>query len=167
MDLFGRYHIINVDRRRRVQNQASNVLEHIVKHVINTIGNSASEAVVDINASIATSAFYVDNDSDGKREVADDGWIAYRHFNATDPYKVKYCANYDNASPGECADWVTIGKNIWEFNATMNYSGNYVTFNITSCWNSSETDPTKHCGSSDNPTAYMKTRVNLPSVAQH
>jgi len=168
MDLFGRYHIINVDRRRRVQSQVSDVLEHMAKHVVNTIGNFVSnpDAVVNINASIATSAFYVDKDLDGNRDTGD-GWIAYRHVNSTGTYQVQYCDDYNTGSSTCSSSWTTVGRNIWEFNAAMNYTDNFVTITITGCWNPSNPDPNQKCGSSDNPTAYMKTSFNLPSVSSH
>ncbi len=175
MDLFGRYHLISVDRRRRVQNQVSDVLEHISRHIINTIGNpyvtGSNPVYMPDTRSIE---IYIDQAvgggaGDGQSGTGGDKWIAYCYDNTT--YEVKYCADYDNLSSAcdasSCnAGWETVGKNIRTFVPTTEANYTYVAFDISGCWNLSETDPTKHCGTSDNPAVTMKTRFNLPSVAQ-
>jgi hypothetical protein len=176
MDLVGRYHIITVDRRRRVQNQVSDALEHMSKNIINTIGNwRTGEPAVDINGT--SIAVYVDRAldgtvGDGKRGTGGDLWIAYRHRNGTAPagqqYRVEYCANYSNASSACNTAWTVIAKNISEFYPTKTGNDTFVTVNITGCWDPSQPDPTnKSCGSADNPAVSMRTRFNLPSVSNN
>ena len=51
LDTFGRHHVISSERRAKMQNGLSFVLEHMTKHIADAIGNESvhgAKAVLDI-----------------------------------------------------------------------------------------------------------------------
>jgi len=163
IDSFGRYNILTMDRRIRIQHQASDIIEHMSKKVVNTISRPVRMDATSIR-------FYIDQDLDGTSSSGD-AWVAYRYRNGTAPsgqrYRVEYCSNYNTTSSGCNVDWAVVGKNILIFTAAIEPSDTYLTVNITGCWDPSEPDKTyKHCGTADNPGVNMTSRFNLPSTTQ-
>ena len=173
LDLFGRYHIVGADRRRRVQNQVSDVLERISKSAINAIGNALfNGGPVDIHNTAATKtlAIYVDEGTggdpgDGVAGTGLDHWVAYRYNDTS--HTMQYCAEYnDTARSCGASAWVIIGKNISFFEPSCVYGENFIGVNVSGCWNPDEADTTnKYCGSPDNPSVSMNTRFEMPSMA--
>lgn len=167
LDIFGHYHIIGLDKRRRVQNQVSDVLEHMSKNIINAVGNTAISGMSPVNITDGpTLEVYLDKpgesetSGDGRYGTGGDIWVAYRYNSSG--YEMRYCSDYGAA---DCnTDWSVIGKNISAFSPTYNPSDNFITVNISGCWNSSEAST---CGSPNNPAVNMTTRFNMLSVAQN
>ncbi|MFA5115494.1 MAG: prepilin-type N-terminal cleavage/methylation domain-containing protein [Candidatus Omnitrophota bacterium] len=165
LDIFGSYHLTGLDKRRRVQNQVSDVLEHISKNIINAVGNTAISGMSPVNISEGVSLeLYVDRpgegeaSGDGRQGTGRDAWVAYHYDSSL--YQIKYCSNYGSA---DCnADWLVIAKNISAFSPTYEAPDNFITVNIIGCWNAGEAGT---CGSPDNPAVNMTSRFNMPSVA--
>src|SRR3989338_5081842 len=83
IDLFSRYHVLTADRRAKVQNEASYVLEHMAKEMVRAIGDFNNPAV-----SITTTPsgnplirVWVDANRNGIRDsvAGGDREIAYRY----------------------------------------------------------------------------------------
>jgi Tfp pilus assembly protein PilW len=172
ISLFSHYHVVNSDRRAKVQNEASYLLDHMNKQVYFAIGNEAingGNSVVDINNSVGgvsdTNAMriYKDADVDGQRS-AGDYWIAYlfKNYGATN-YQIRYCSQCTSKACGTCANnWEVLSKRVANFIPVKpggaSLSGNYVDANFTACWNPGS------AVSSDNPCLTLRSRFKMPSV---
>lgn len=187
IDFFSRHHVISSDRRAKLQNEASFVLEHMSKEIIRAIGNERingqnSVVMIGIIGGNAISV-YIDANQNGRRDLPNDRWIAYRFTGvvAADNYQVQYCPQCIAGGANPCNTclpaWGTITENtlsrrIINFqvdkpmvappvNNTL--SGNYIEIVLTACW-----DPDgipNACGTVDNPDVVMRTRIFMPSVS--
>lgn len=75
IDLFSRYHVLTADRRAQVQNEASSVIEHMTKNVLQGVGNIIQPPLEQIN-----NGFRVRVDLRTPPTPAiltDDTWISY------------------------------------------------------------------------------------------
>ncbi len=171
IDTFSRYHVITSDRRAKLQNDASYVLEHMVKEMGKAIGNRAIIAedpidLANIGGDTAITA-YVDlaadgqSPGDGKRGTGGDRWRAYRFCNSSFPpanrYQIWYYPDYVTPS----SSYEILSRSITDF--TRSVIDNHVYVNITACW-----DPDRspaECGTPDNPAVSMKNRIYMPAVS--
>lgn len=170
IDIFSRYHVVTSDRRARVQNEASYVLEQMTKEIGRAIGNervNGENSVVNTTGIAGDNAIrvYIDANNDSRRN---DFWIAYR-LNAT---QIWYCPNCNNSLCGTCNPaWGTqsniLSKQITNFTSTKpggaTLSDNYVEINLTACYYPDNTPFA--CGTPDNPNATMQTRIKMPAVS--
>lgn len=178
--LFSRYHVISADRRAKLQNNLSYILEHMTKQIAKAIGNEKIDlaySVIDERNSVSgvtdTSAVrvYVDGNLNGQRDTVagSDYWKAYRFRNyGGQAYSVNYCLECltKACSNANCAvAWETLGNNITNFsiskpaNADNTLSYNYVDVDIAARWFPGQ--PV----SVDNPEINMRTRIKMPSVS--
>lgn len=170
IDLFSRYQILTSDKRAKVQNEVSYVLEHKIKEIINGIGD-VNQTTVDTTTKISGDPairVWVDANSNGKRDAyPDDHQIAYRYRSSgTERHQIWYYAvcRGANCNQSGSTDPEVIARSI-SAAPTYGLTGNYLSVEITGCWDPAEA--TTKCGTSDNPTVTMKTRIKMPAVSTH
>lgn len=172
IEMFGRFHMTSSDKRTQIQNEASFVLEDMAKQISKATGYRNNPAVDtgDISGDSAI-RIYIDSNQDGQG----DRWIAYRYRDNSAPpsdrYQVWYCPECTNGPCTNCnPNWGTIAENTLSkkirtngFTPSYNAGNNYAEVDITAC---ADPDGTPFaCGTSDNPTVNMKTRINMPAVS--
>ncbi len=173
IDTFSRYQAITSDRRAKLQNEASYVLEHMAKNITGT--GTRGGAIGDINqtpVNLTTIAgdnaiiIQIDYSNNGRWDgIPTDKQVAYRYRPAPN-YEIWYYSNYTD-SPA--AYEVIASKNIRpDFGSdisqptyrTYNSGNNYIDVQITACW-----DPAGTCGTSDNPQVTMKSSIYMPAAS--
>lgn len=161
--VYTNFHVLTADRRAKAQNEASFCLEHMSKEIAKAIGNEKIEGVNNVVyiSTDAVSAF-IDYSGNGKRD-ASDNWIKYNFDNTKG--SLYYCANCsDDATCPTCfspGGPERLSDRIHNFTPSSN--DNLVNINITACY-----DPLERkfaCGSRDNPTANLTTRIKMPQVS--
>ncbi|MDP3731694.1 MAG: prepilin-type N-terminal cleavage/methylation domain-containing protein, partial [Candidatus Omnitrophota bacterium] len=165
IDTFSRYHVMSSDRRAKLQNDASYVLEHMAKEINKAIGDVNNSAVV-IEDSNRRVKIYIDLASDGssagdgKRGTEGDRWIAYQ-FTVSPNYEIRYYSDYI----GNPTSYEIISRKASSFSSTYSPANNYVEVQLTACWNPASPGT---CGTSpDNPNVKMLNRINMPAVSTH
>lgn len=182
IDTFSHYHVISADRRAKLQNEVSYLLEHMAKNMTGTYNPyiipyvARGGAIGDINqAPVSLSIIggdnamiiWIDANSNGKRD-ASDKQIAYRYSSSN--YQIWYYSDYTDSS----ASYEVIANKIRpNFSSgtsqptyrTYSSSNNYVEVQIGACWDPDSTPSS--CGSRDNPALSMKNRIQLPSSSIH
>jgi hypothetical protein len=179
IDMFSRYHVLTADRRAKVQNEVSYVLEHMSKEISKAIGDSNNLPVV-IDDSNRRVKVYIDYNPDGQRGTGD-RWIAYRYRDSSAPeaerYQLWYCPQCTDSTCGVCTpdDWNSTGfinngyvlsRKITSFSPTYDNTetdgdprDDYLEIQSTIRW-----DPAQAV-SFDNPEVTMSTRIKMPSVS--
>lgn len=163
IDFFGQFHVISSDRKTKLENEASLVLEHMTKELSNAIGDF-NQLPVNITTIAGDAAIrvWVDN-GDGRRDDATDREIAYRWTAASggpgDRYQIWY---YDTCKGPNCTALGSVGPEVIANRITIfnrNVTANYVSVSIGACW-----DPTIAM-SPDNPCVNMSSSIKMPSVS--
>jgi len=174
IDLFSRNHLLGTDRQARLQNEISHLLGHMTKNIIGT--DSRGGAIGDINQSpVEIGAIDADNallvlvdwNNNGYRD-AGDKQIAYRYRGDPD-YQMWFYPDY-TYSPA-FYEVITQKKIRPDFSTNtskpthINYSpaDNYLDVQITVCWDPDENP--NACGTLNNPSVKMITRIKMPSVS--
>ena len=156
IDLFSRHQVLTADRRAQVQNEVSFVLEHMSKQISMAIGD-ANQIPVNIDTPGGSNPpwrrirVWIDSNPDGIRDT-DDVEIAYE-WNRNNN-RVRYWPDF--TGPNE-----EISNRVTNFDVSQ--TDNYVSVELTSCWDPDGTPFA--CGTSDNPTVTMRTRIRMPSVS--
>jgi Tfp pilus assembly protein PilV len=167
IELFCRNQLISSDRRLKVQNDASFLLEHMAKYIGRAIGD-AQNYPVDFDG-VNTTRAIIDRNNNGLKDLEEEQYqIAYEYNQAA--HTVSFCSSYDNTT-NQCRD--TSGPVSWEILANhiltnilppnLDIHGgnsNYITVNITACW-----DPNRTCGTIDNPETTMCSTITMPSLS--
>ncbi len=158
IETFSRYHVLSSDRRIKLQNDASYVLEHMAKYIGEAIGdaNNAAVSIEDSNRRIEVYADLASDGSspgDGQRGTEGDRWLAYQ-FSGSPDYEVRYYSDY----VGSPASYEVLSRKTSAFSCSL--TDNYVLVEITTCWN-----PAGTCASLDNPALSMKNRIAMPAVS--
>ncbi|MDD5595940.1 MAG: prepilin-type N-terminal cleavage/methylation domain-containing protein [Candidatus Omnitrophica bacterium] len=186
ISMFTNFQTITSDRRAKLQNTASLILEHMSKNIANAIGNETTDGVnmvvntapigadeavrvfVDVPSTAAGAAA---NTPNGIRD-ASDHWIAYRR----DGSLLQFCPACTDSSCTTCnPGWGTPINNL---STSMSNSNGFVSFAVTK--------PTKAGGflsdnyievaifcrwnpanavAVDNPEINMRNRIKMPSVS--
>lgn len=193
VDLFSHTHVVTSDRRAKIQNDISYVMEHHLKELSKAIGNTVIDGSANI---VVTGTFYGDDraaiksyiDSgiqnpdgtyqpgDGQRGTSTDRWISYRVRSDTavptsERYQVWFCPNCTDSSCIMCNPAWGSASNVLGnrvINATYAYADNYVDISLTGCWDPQNTSDAAFgpCGASNkNPTVVMKARIKMPAVS--
>lgn len=185
IDSYGRYHAVVFDKRVKLQNDATFVLEHISRNMMGTAtitsGGSWTGyggAIGDVNTNPVSLTqisgnnaivINVDYNNNGKWDgTSTDRQIAYS-YSGTPNYQIWYYPPYTGASPGSHTV-LTASRIRGDFSATTTnhtyrtYSSadNYVEVQIGTCWTPSS-DGT--CGTPDNPALDMVNRIYMPSAS--
>lgn len=182
IDFFSRFHTITADRRAKVLNEVTYILEHMAKRINWAIGNpliDGEAGIVDLSPIDGDYAvrIYIDagdfgdaQPGNGTREETGAGttdhWIAYRCRSTGDPlerYQLWYYAKCTNPNNCQSDQETVISSKVSAFNMTYDPPDNYVFVNLTACWNPNETS--HPCGTAENPNATMCTRIRMPSVS--
>ena len=176
IDTFSRYHVITSDKRAKLQNDASFVLEHMAKTIGQAIGdvNQAAVNTLIIAGNTAIQA-WIDYNQNGKRDsYPTDRQIAYIFTdgigNVNERYQIWYCPECTTNPCTQCNPaWGSneniLSKKVNNFSATYSSTDNHVLIDITACY---EPDGSPFdCGSLDNPALSMKNRISMPTVSTH
>lgn len=178
INIFSHFHVTNSERRAKLQNDASQILEHMSKEISRAIGNEliyGSDTVAkqqNISGDYAV-WFYIDGSpANGQRDTINDHWIAYRFTaasaNPADRYQIWYCPQCTNATCTQCNPaWGSerVTGNIrafsvtWHTNAFTQLDENFVTAQVTACWLPAVAQ------SRDNPCINMASTIIMPSVS--
>jgi type II secretory pathway component PulJ len=158
ISIFTQHHVISSDRRAKVQNEVSLVLEHMAKNIRGTdtsggaIGNSGESPVTTYPGNTKID-IKVDSNNNGRLDDSGvDGKITY-----------EYDANNHNiyfTPAGGTQESLTQGM-IVSARFTYNNTDNFIEVQITGRWNP---DPAKPA-SLTNPEVTMTNRINMPSVS--
>lgn len=166
IDLFSRYQVLSSDRRVKAQNTAAFCIDHMTKHISGAIGNINSFPVSTlppvINGANSRLIVTIDSNLNGVLDSSDTK-IMYRFTgpNGGHPYQIWYYPNYT----GWGSTYEVIASDIINFVPRVNTSNNYVDIQINACSNPGlASDP---CGTVNNPTISMRSRINMPSVSTH
>jgi len=160
IEVFSRYHLITADRRAKLQNEASYLVAHMSKHLLVAMGDFEHDAVA---RTASGTGFYIDafidDDADGIRSATAASRIRYCYQSgdcgmASQDYTVFFRAG---TNPGEL-----IVRRIKHFNVSLDETeNNLLAVNLTACWDPSRAD----CGTSDNPSVSIQTKIRMPSVS--
>jgi len=194
IDIFSSFHVTNVSRKSKLQNEVSIVAQHMTKEIGRAIGNEMTDGVDQVvevttiggNAAVKV---YVDSGpiditdgnyqpGNGNRADATDRWIAYRFTDGTGPvagrYQIRYCPQCTNLPCTTCSvPWSDniIARNIVAFsiikpNAPNQLNNNFITVPITGCWDPANADlVTNPNGTPENPCVTMNSQIRMPSVS--
>ena len=182
IEVFSRNQVESAQRRSKIQNEASLVLDHINKNVfmafgnteINPVSQAGDDEVVDIvlcgtdpssDAYVGMAVYVEDTDGDGRPTSGVDRRVGYVFKRSV--HTLKYIDHY----PGGCSYSVSgeiLSKRITGFTPvyTSDAAGtyhNYIDLQISACWDPSEAKYT--CGTPNNPSVTMTTRVVMPMVS--
>jgi len=179
IDTFSHYHVMSSDRRAKLQNDASYVLEHMAKEISKAIGD-VNQTTVDTSGISGDAAVKVWIDGNpysipptspnGRRDAyPTDCQIAYRFRGATTG-EIWYCPECTNDSCTACnPSWGDpshpeniLSKRVSSFSPIYSSGNDYVEIQLTACWN-----PAVTCGTLDNPQLTMKNRIYMPAVSTH
>lgn len=184
IELFSRYHLKTSERRAKLQNDVSYILEHMSKEIVKAIGNEriyGANSVID-NGTISNDeavSVYIDASGNGQREdpinnppAGQDCWIAYRLRPGSDDYQMWYCPKCEDKPCTNCdPNWGTTinilsKKHITAFAINKPggaiLSNNTIEIQITACWDPGNLTT---CGSPDNPSVTMRNRIKMPAVS--
>lgn len=183
IDIFSRFQVMTADRRAKVQNEASLVLEHIAKRLVRTVGNEM------LTVTGAGSVIYVvendppvgDNDNNRLNFFADSGndgigdqWRGWRYRNTgTNSNQILYC---DSCANPACDDPCNVTQQVIATNikgfmpvkpkdAYGRLNDNAIPVSVSACWDSSGTIGDFGSGSAENPCVKLNTRITMPSVS--
>jgi len=160
IDTFCRYHVVSSDKRVKLQNDVSFILEHMAKEIGKAIGDANNLPVV-IEDSNRRVKIYVDlasdgsSTGDGRMDTEGDRWIAYQYSDSPN-YEIRYYYDYN----GHPNDYEVLSKKISSFSPAYTSGSDYVGIQLFACW-----DPSVAGGTLDNPSLEMKNRIYMPSVS--
>jgi len=161
IELFSHYHLISSDRRAKLQNDLSFVLEHMNKQIGNSIGNevaNGADTVIKLPSATLVVAC-VDLNRNGRRDnVPPDGFVAYRfQDNAVD-----FCSSCNDMDCGTCTGWERLSSRVNSFSAVKPNNplrDGYIEVALKGRWIPAQAI------SADNPEINLHTRVSMPSVS--
>jgi len=157
IEIFSRAQLTAVDRRSRLQAEASYLLEHMVKNINQAIGDVNNLAVNNDTISGCDQAvrIWIDYNPNGQRD-AGDRQIAYC-YKGTPDFQARYYPNYPS-SP----DYEVISQRISNF--IWSATDNFLFVNATACWNPANPSDSR-CGTPNNPAVTMQNRIDMPAVS--
>jgi len=192
IDTFSRYHAITADRRAKLQNDASYVLEHMQKYLTGiassttglgvqggAIGDVVNSSDYPVQATVISGnsgiAIRIDSNNNGKLDIGTDKQIAYTYNNTT--HQIWYYSDASNTStcivlPSgiPCTPSPGTGYIMGDFSQTgnptyckYNQTYNYIEVQIGACWDPSGAIGT--CSSANNPSLSIKSRIYMPGVS--
>jgi len=177
IDSFSHFHVISADRRSKVQNEVSILLEHISKEANKAVGNLAvipsqdPITITDIGVDKAI-RIYVDSGptgldgiylpGDGRWDLTNDRTVAYR-FKGNPEYQVWFYPEYTaDTDPHEVvAHNIMPSYTLIYDNTTTDGTpaNNYFDITVTGRWEASQ------AASVDNPEVVMRTLIIMPSLS--
>ncbi|MFH1457900.1 MAG: prepilin-type N-terminal cleavage/methylation domain-containing protein [Candidatus Omnitrophota bacterium] len=166
IDTFFHFHVLNADRRIKIQYETSISLEHMTKEMVRAIGDTNKPPVTLLlpSGSIYRGIrVWVDENQNGIQDTyPTDREIGYLYQQGSSTIQ------YYNPCRGPSCNWAgsllneTLSRQIAECTFTWSAStGNFVDVNITSRHNTSV------ASSVDNPEMNMIARIQMPAVSTH
>jgi hypothetical protein len=158
IDTFSRHHLLTADRRAKVQNDLSLVMEHMSKKIMMGIGDASQYP---LNLNVNCLAVAIDSNANGRYDPGTDRVQSYCCSGGT----ITYCDAASFAAPGTCTGTREVLSNhiascISSATVIVNPDVNYALINLTACWNT-----TAACGTPENPSVNMNSRVYMPSIS--
>jgi hypothetical protein len=163
IEVFCRYVFTGTDRKARIINDASYIVEHMSKMIGSAVGDGNNTPVTfgtwSGKCTLAVRAYRdfdcgaCSNRIDG---VLDDSDHEFIYCFSNSNHSLFYYPDED-ATP-QPAPPELMSRNVLSFNVSL--QGNAVQVNFTECWNASGA-----CGSVDNPSVTLQTRIFMPSVS--
>lgn len=161
INIFGRFNLIQADRRSRVQNEVTGALEDIAKGIERAVGDANNNPInISVSGALTTLSIWVDpsTNRNGIRD-AGDYRIAYQWSSST--RRILFFDPYPGASLRQVATRISSCTFTHVFNAVVKQ--NLVTVNITGCW---DPDGIPYaCGTTNNPSVSMLTIIKMPYVS--
>jgi len=167
IDLFSRFHVLTADRRAKVQNEVSYVLEHMAKNITGT--NIRGGAIGNINALPINRAniggnsairIRIDSNNNGQLDVQD---IEIAYVKLSNNYQIWYYSDYTNQANSYDIISRVISSNFSNTYVVYDNTTNFIGVTIIGCWNPSGSPYA--CGTSDNPNVRMQNSIKMPSVS--
>ena len=175
LEFFSRRHVVTSDRLAKLQNEVSYLLGHMAKNIGGTESRGGAVGSID-QLPVTTNSIggdhaiqiWIDYNSNGQRDTGDKQ-ITYRYRAAN--YEIWYYPNYTDNPNDSDAEVITQRKISPDFSTnaaqpthiTYSVNNNYIGIQATACW-----DPDGNpnaCGTTDNPSITMSTRIKMPSVS--
>lgn len=160
IDVFTRFHVLSADRRAKIQNEVSFVLEHMNKNIAQAIGNRNALPINRTNfQDYSALRIRIDSNNDGRLNLTSDLQIAYAYNPSGN--QILY---FNNTSNPTIYETISSGEITSNFNTTyVIYSSqnNYLDITMDACWK--PLNPP--CGTSDNPSVTMNATIIMPSVS--
>ncbi len=193
ISLFSQYHLLTSERRARVQNELSYVVDHMTKEISKAIGNEwvyGEGSVIaqehSTSPTIDRLKIRIDSNQNGKVDngVGGDKWISYT-FNPIDSDTFWYCPDLGtNYNPNPSCAPVLLSHKITDFDFSVLKSSGTPShacptgvsnpgasgclsvdyINVTLTTCWDPLTPTT-CGTPDKPSATMNARIKMPSVS--
>ncbi|MGD0337121.1 MAG: prepilin-type N-terminal cleavage/methylation domain-containing protein [Candidatus Omnitrophota bacterium] len=171
IDVFSHRQVIAAERRAKLQNEATFLLEHMAKNIANATGNNNIVDQQVVNTTTITGGY----DSSIQVHVAGadrisgyydspNHWIAYAFINNSGI--VNYCGNCSDAvcSSGCNSAWESaIASRISGFAPAYDPVHSYIDMTVSTCWDI--TWAIGPCGGLNNPQINMTARLQMPSVS--
>lgn len=163
IDTFSRHHLLTADRRAKVQNDLSLVMEHMSKNIMQGIGDSNQYPL----KLVGSNCLSVVQDSNANGRY-DSGVDEVRSYCCEAGGRVTYCDRAaDINTPSSCAGNKEVLSShivscIDSTSIIVNTDVNYALINLTACWDVS--NPAT-CGKPENPSLNMNSRVYMPSIS--
>jgi hypothetical protein len=177
IDLFSRHQVLTSERRAQVQNEVSYVLEHMSKNISRAIGNANQIPVTirPLGLDATLIIIWVDSNQNGRCDNYTNGDRAIAYFSTgtlvplNRRFEVGFCLECNGGlinclmlSFFNLANRIS-RNTITSLTAQYNPIDDFVDVELTGCWDPDGTPFA--CGTSDNPTVTMRTRIKMPSVS--
>jgi hypothetical protein len=159
IELYSRWHVVASDRRAKLQNEVSYIIEHMAKNLGQAIGDFNHPAVGAFSTTLYSGLYArVDGNQNGRLDHdGQDYLILYGYWNNN--YQLRYWPRFSGVMP----PFDLLSQRISVFNCTYNVANNYVSVNITACWDPAQTR--NRCGTQDNPQVTMHANIKMPMVS--
>lgn len=161
IDLFSRYHVISSDRRAKLQNEISYVLEHMTKEISKAVGDVSHRPIVPSPSSDIIIA-WIDVNQNGRQDPYPTDHCVMYWYQDNPTYQILYYPNTGSSSAYEIIAR-KINSCSFQHAWTAAQRNNYVDITIAACW-----DPDgvpNACGTPDNPSVTMRTQIKMPAVS--
>jgi len=160
--------LMTSERRVRTQNEAAFILDHMTKNLERAIGSNALPGV-DVSGDSMIRVRVDRNDNGIPDDNTATSWLAYVYTAGNN--QLAYSQNCPPVGGAWPAAGTVISNRVEAFSCNFISLDNFVTLEVTTCWNPTWTNPdpnsaTPACSISPaNPTITMRTRVVLPQIS--
>lgn len=166
--VFTRNNVVTADRRAKLQNDVSRVIDHVSRMSNAAIGNEAvSGANSVVTAGTGTLAVFVDSNQDGMRDstvsAATDHWVYYNRDASNNIHYCNTCLTNNCSAGCPAGTDEIIARNMTDFTVSKDFTqGNFINVSVTACYNPAAGT----CGTAvENPSVTMRSRIDLPGVS--
>lgn len=161
INLFSQREVRLSVKNAQCQKEAVYVLEYILKDIYGGIGDFSNPAVVSTTVN-SNSAIIIRKDSNqnGRIEsVETDRQSAFVY--CADEYEMRYYPDVAHQ------DMEVISRKVFMSSFDPVIKENYVTVEISACWDPRKEKVRVDCGSQENPLVTIKSRVAMPLTSTH